>query len=132
MKKLLSLCFLLFLAAACSSPAAISRPDPMLFPLGSPTKAEYINKQRNELLPYAQAGNAESQYQLGNFYCCGTAGFFSTEEALLWWCKAAAQGHKDAALKLEQHYADSAILNQATTCSELLKKESMGQQQKVK
>ena len=45
----------------------------------------------------AENGDRESQYQLGNAYCCGTeGGFWDTAEAVKWWCKAAAQGQKDA------------------------------------
>ena len=60
------------------------------------------NAARERLRAPAQQGDADAQFRLGNSYCCGT-GFYSTEEAIRWWCLAAAQGHELAAAKLREH-----------------------------
>ncbi len=71
--------------------------------MASSNKADYINARRIELSPAALKGDAQAQYELGNSYCCGNGGFFNTEEAVKWWCKAARQGHRKAKRKLERH-----------------------------
>ena len=61
----------------------------------------YAQFERQEWQDKAEAGDAEAQYQMGNSWCCGDDnGFFSSEEAIRWWQKAADQGHKGAQLAL--------------------------------
>ncbi len=64
-------------------------------------KLSYVQEERNKWLNAANEGNAEAQFQLGNAWCCGEGGFFSTQKAITWWKKAAAQGHKQAQNKLK-------------------------------
>lgn len=63
------------------------------------------NTLRAGLTLKAAAGDPEAQYQLGVSYCCGT-GFYSTSEAIAWWCKSAAQNHPLAIEKLREHLGD--------------------------
>jgi TPR repeat protein len=63
-----------------------------------PAQSSFDNSERLRLRSLAENGDKDSQYQLGNAYCCGTrGGFWDTAEAVKWWCKAAVQGQKDAA-----------------------------------
>jgi TPR repeat protein len=63
----------------------------------SPAQSSFDNAERLRLRGLAENGDKDSQYQLGNAYCCGTGGgFWDTAEAVKWWCKAALQGQKDA------------------------------------
>ena len=59
-------------------------------------KMTYAQSQRVQWQQKAKAGDAEAQYRLGKAYCCGDQGFFDTEQAVIWWCKAARQGHSKA------------------------------------
>lgn len=52
----------------------------------------------------AQAGDKESQFQLGQALCCGTGGGYDTQQALYWLCRAALQGHPAAQYSLGRHY----------------------------
>ena len=63
-------------------------------------KVSHSNKDRLRLLKPALGGDAQAQYELGESYCCGESGFWSTEEASKWWCKAAMQGHDEAKKRL--------------------------------
>ncbi len=63
----------------------------------APAQSSYDNAERLRLRKLAENGDRDSQFQLGNAYCCGTGGgFWDTAEAVKWWCKAAAQGQKEA------------------------------------
>ncbi|MBQ8516936.1 MAG: SEL1-like repeat protein [Akkermansia sp.] len=62
---------------------------------------EYMDKQEYEkafalILPFAEAGNAQAQYNVGIFYLKGMAMPQDTEKASEWFQKSAAQGYKDA------------------------------------
>ncbi len=64
----------------------------------SPAQSSFDNAERLRLRSLAENGDKDSQYQLGNTYCCGSGGgFWDTAEAVKWWCKAAVQGQKEAA-----------------------------------
>jgi TPR repeat protein len=69
------------------------------------TRISYDNSSRIALQENADKGDAESQFQLGNSYCCGDGGFYDTAQAAEWWCKAAAQGHAGAKDKLAEKQA---------------------------
>ena len=58
---------------------------------------------RAELKVAAEAGDAESQYKLGNSYCCMGPGF-DTQTATIWYCKAARQGNAEAMFELGRIY----------------------------
>jgi TPR repeat protein len=63
-----------------------------------PAQSSFDNAERLRLRKLAENGDKDSQYQLGNSYCCGTeGGFWDTAEAVKWWCRAASQGQNDAA-----------------------------------
>jgi TPR repeat protein len=79
-------------ALLCAALTACAFEQPM------PTQANYDNSERRGLREVAEKGDKDAQYRLGNSYCCGPeGGFWDTKEAVKWWCKAAAQGHPDAA-----------------------------------
>ena len=61
----------------------------------------YDNAERHTWRAAAERGDAEAQYRLGQAYCCGK-GYYSTAEALKWWCKATAQGHEQARRRLRE------------------------------
>ena len=61
----------------------------------------YDNAQRLNLRAAADQGDAETQYLLGESYCCGN-GYYSTDEAVKWWCRAALQTHLDAKQRLSE------------------------------
>ena len=64
-------------------------------------------------LAAAQAGNAEAQYKVGKAMCCslneGGQGFYDTPQSVGWLCKAAAQNHGQAALKLGEIYSGDVV-----------------------
>ena len=69
----------------------------------SPAQSSFDNAERLRLRSLAENGDKDSQYQLGNSYCCGTGGgFWDTAEAVKWWCKAASQGQKDAVAAIQR------------------------------
>lgn len=60
----------------------------------------------------ANAGDAESQYKVGKALCCSLnegEGFYNTPISVSWLCKAAAQNHGPAALKLGEIYAGEVV-----------------------
>ncbi len=65
-------------------------------------KTSYTQAERLKWHEKAKAGDAEAQFQMGNAWCCGHSGFFSTKEASYWWCQASQQGHSAAKAKLVQ------------------------------
>ena len=66
-------------------------------------KMSYAQSERLEWQDKAEAGDAEAQFQMGNSWCCDeNNGFFSTKEAVRWWCKAAEQGHSGAKSQISQ------------------------------
>lgn len=65
----------------------------------------HANQQRLTLLKHATQGDVEAQFNLGNAYCCGDKGFWSTKEAIHWWCEAAKSKHPGAQRKLAEHKA---------------------------
>jgi len=74
-----------------------------------PAQSSFDNSERLRLRELAENGDKESQFQLGNSYCCGTGGgFWDTAEAVKWWCKAAVQGQKDAATAISRVGGDCA------------------------
>ena len=58
---------------------------------------------RDELLPAAESGDAEAQYQLGQSYCCMGPGF-DTQTATEWLCKSAKQHNAKAMVELGRIY----------------------------
>ncbi len=68
------------------------------------------NNTRQRLLVLAEKGDAQAQYDLGASYCCGT-GFYDTDEAIKWWCRAARQGHAAALGKLRKHLPSKDDIN---------------------
>ncbi len=60
----------------------------------------------------AQTGNAEAQFKVGKALCCSLnegEGFYNTPQSVDWLCKAAAQNHGPAALKLGEIYSGDVI-----------------------
>jgi len=53
-----------------------------------------------ELMPLAQSGNAEAQYELAGFYQWGTVGAANFTKARQWYERAAKQGNVDAMIGL--------------------------------
>ena len=58
---------------------------------------------RDELLPAAESGDAEAQYELGQSYCCMGPGF-DTQTATEWLCRAAKQENAKAMVELGRIY----------------------------
>ena len=63
--------------------------------------------KRDDLLPLAEAGDVQAQYQLGKSWCCMGPGF-DTQTATEWLCAAAAQQHPEALYELGRIY-DGAV-----------------------
>jgi TPR repeat protein len=60
----------------------------------------------------ARAGDAEAQYRVGDALCCSLGdrkGFYDTRAATDWLCRAAAQGHAPASLKLGRIYSGHVV-----------------------
>lgn len=60
----------------------------------------------------AEAGDPEAQYKVGDALCCSVhegRGFYNTQEAVDWLCRAAEQEHGPAALKLGEIYAGDVV-----------------------
>ncbi len=56
----------------------------------------------------ARSGDAEAEFRVGDALCCSAGeakGFYDTQEAVAWLCRAADQGHASAAYKLGQIYS---------------------------
>ncbi|MDA9008563.1 hypothetical protein N9K16_01230 [Alphaproteobacteria bacterium] len=66
-------------------------------------KLSFVQAERAQWREAAVAGDAEAQFRFGNSFCCGQSAYFSKEEAVKWWCKAAVQKHQDAIAALKQH-----------------------------
>ncbi|MGI9333292.1 MAG: hypothetical protein ACR2RL_09065 [Gammaproteobacteria bacterium] len=64
-------------------------------------RVDHDNAQRLAMRSAAEAGDVQAQFLLAEAYCCG-AGFYSTEEAVKWWCRAAAAGHQGAMKRLDE------------------------------
>ena len=64
------------------------------------SQVESDQRQRALLLDAARSGDAQAQYALGTSFCCGDGGFYNTNEAIRWWCAAAAQSHQLAIREL--------------------------------
>lgn len=107
MKILTGLIFCLFLASCATQPLE--------------NQMSYAQSQRELWQEKAEDGDAEAQYQLGNAFCCGKEGeFFSTKEAVKWWCKAKRQGHSGAREALVRVALDAMLIDSPTTlCSSL-------------
>ena len=84
--KIFSFIILCFLLVSCSA--------------SHTNKMSYAEAERVEWHDKAENGNAEAQFMLGEAYCCGNTGFFSTEEAVKWWCKASQNGYDRATKRL--------------------------------
>ncbi len=67
------------------------------------TKMSHAQDERIRWEEKAKKGEPEAQFRLGNAYCCGKNGFFDTQEAIKWWCKASQQGHLGAKKALIAH-----------------------------
>lgn len=65
-------------------------------------RVDWDNAARQRYADSAEQGDMNAQYELGVAYCCGT-GFYSTAEAIKWWCRAAKQGHEPALQKLHKY-----------------------------
>lgn len=79
--------------------------------------AEGANVARDKLvvqnnIEAARAGNADAQYKVGDALCCSIhegEGVYDTPMSVAWLCRAAAQGHGPAALKLGEIYSGDVI-----------------------
>jgi len=71
--------------------------------IGGSTYAVKASK-RGDLLPAAEAGDAEAQYRFGLSWCCMGPGF-DTQVATEWLCRAAAQQHPLARFELGRIFA---------------------------
>ena len=63
-----------------------------------------IDSARGAWLQKARAGDAESQYHMGEAYCCDTVEH--TRQALRWYCRAAMQGYSDAQYEMGKIFAN--------------------------
>jgi hypothetical protein len=63
-----------------------------------------IDSARSAWLHKAQAGDVESQYHMGEAYCCDTVEH--TRQALHWYCRAAVQGYADAQYEMGRIFAN--------------------------
>ncbi len=63
-----------------------------------------IDSARSAWLHKALAGDVESQYHLGEAYCCDTVEH--TRQALHWYCRAAVQGYADAQYEMGRIFAN--------------------------
>ncbi|NDF12515.1 MAG: sel1 repeat family protein [Proteobacteria bacterium] len=52
----------------------------------------------------AEAGDAEGQYRMGQYYCCGPRPKYDELQALNWFCKAARQNQRDALYQVGKMY----------------------------
>ncbi len=64
------------------------------------TKSVLSQNLTGDTLAYAQAGDANRQYQMGRMYFYGDGMPQDSEQAVEWWQKAAAQGNYDAQVSL--------------------------------
>jgi len=56
----------------------------------------------------ADAGDPAALYAMGDSYCCGPkGGYYDTEKAMAYWCRAAKMGHGPSMLALGKLYEDS-------------------------
>jgi hypothetical protein len=80
-----------------------------LFPLGLVAYWElspYLKaKRKDKILPLAEQGNVEAQFELGNIYAAGEAVTKDYVEALRWYKKAAEQGYPKAQDRVSAWYA---------------------------
>ena len=102
MKKLVISIMCLFLAA-CATNKNVQRLSSSH--AGISSKTSFAHSERRKWQAKAKANDANAQYHLGNSYCCGDSGYFDTEKAIEWWCKASRQGDMRArkALALHDH-----------------------------
>ncbi len=59
-------------------------------------RMSFAQAERIKWTAKAKADDADAQYRLGNAYCCGASGYFQTQKAIDWWCKASRKGHIEA------------------------------------
>lgn len=85
--KIVAMCFFGFLTVAAAS-----------------ADQAQIDSARSAWLHKAQAGDVESQYRMGEAYCCDTVEH--TRQALRWYCRAAMQGSADAQYEMGRIFAD--------------------------
>ncbi len=52
----------------------------------------------------ALQGDAEAQFTVGQYYCCGKRPRYDNVKALFWFCKAAKQGQRDAMTEVGKMY----------------------------
>lgn len=60
--------------------------------------------KREALINAAQSGDPAAQYAVGQSYCCGYGGGYSTVRAMEWYCKSALQGYGPAQYQLGRIY----------------------------
>ena len=83
--------------------------------VGAATEGANIAKDKvvvSNNIAAAQGGNAEAQYKVGKALCCSLnegEGFYDTPKSVGWLCRAAAQNHGPAALKLGEIYSGDVI-----------------------
>lgn len=84
--------------------------------VGAATEGANIAKDKvvvSKNIDAARAGNAEAQYKVGKAMCCsldeGGQGFYNTPQSVAWLCKAAAQNHGPAAMKLGEIYSGDVV-----------------------
>lgn len=65
-----------------------------------------------DILPKAEAGNADDQYKVAIMYETGDGTKKNPREAIKWLMKAAEQGHADARFKLGMSYAQGKMVRQ--------------------
>ncbi len=68
-------------------------------------KAKFYSFYSKILEKAAKSGDAEAQYQVGNFYFMGTTGKRDTETAAEWYEKGMSQGHEGAKEKYYSYYS---------------------------
>ena len=106
MKKLVSICLLLFIwtvSLQAESPAAVKSKAENNYQQGKELydKKEY-KKAYHFLLQAANAGHSEAQMHLGKMFYNGWGVPHSHEKGKMWHEKAAAQGNKESQAKLKK------------------------------
>lgn len=75
----------------------------------------YDDPARAELLPKAEQGDKNAQFELGQSLCCGLDENKNTQEATKWLCEAARANHTQAQFELAKIYIDPETRDNATT-----------------
>lgn len=108
MKRLLFATIALFLIAGATFFVLDEKPEMSPEVL---KKLKVISRFK-QILPLAEAGDAQSQYEVAIMYEEGDGTKKDTKETVKWLLKAAEQGHADARYKLGWMYANGIIVRQ--------------------